>query len=58
MDFEKIHWLTAIFLHLPVRVRALKAAPDTAGHPFEVKGGFAPFTSVVAAMKTLDSSPR
>ena len=31
MDFEKIHWFTKIFLHLPVRVRALKAAPDTAG---------------------------
>ena len=31
-DFPKIPWLTAIFLHLPVRVRALKAAPDTAGH--------------------------
>ena len=44
MDFEKIHWLTAIFLHLPVRVRALKAAPDTAGHPLGVKGGFAPCT--------------
>jgi hypothetical protein len=31
MDFEKIHWLTAIFLHLPVRAEALQAALGTAG---------------------------
>ena len=34
----KTLWLTAIFLHLPVRVRALKAAPDTAGHHTLMKG--------------------
>jgi hypothetical protein len=27
MDFEKIHWLTAIFLHLPVRAEAFSHKP-------------------------------
>ena len=28
---QKIHWLTTIFLHLPVRAEALRAALGTAG---------------------------
>ena len=38
MDLPKIHWLTAIFLHLPVRAEALKAALGTAGHRFFIEG--------------------
>ena len=42
MDLPKIHWLTAIFLHLPVRPEALKAALGTAGPPFLPKGDCVP----------------
>ena len=34
----KSYWLTAIFLHLPVRAEALKAALGTAGHHSLMKG--------------------
>ena len=34
----KSYWLTAIFLHLPVRAEALRAALGTAGHHSFMKG--------------------
>ena len=34
----KSYWLTAIFLHLPVRAEALQAALGTAGHHSFMKG--------------------
>ena len=34
----KSYWLTAIFLHLPVRAEALRAALGTAGHHTLMKG--------------------
>jgi hypothetical protein len=35
---SKTLWLTAIFLHLPVRAEALRAALGTAGHHSLMKG--------------------
>jgi hypothetical protein len=39
-------------LHLPVRVRALKAAPDTAGHTLGVKGASPPSPRTAATQRT------
>ena len=48
-----VFWLLPIFLRLPPRVRALKAAPDTAGHPlFYPRGTASPLEPCLKSKRT------
>ena len=48
-------WLTAIFLHLPVRAEALQAALGTAGHPpFLPKGDCVPLGTLPEKRENAD----